>query len=75
MWPPKICQPLDKLEFDNHVGAAYGLLNNAYPIFCGGKSGSKHKMKYGIFFNNRSHNSFQLEVRIDKVFYEMARHK
>ena len=25
------------------------------------------KMKYGIFFNNCSHNSFQLEVRIDKV--------
>ena len=25
------------------------------------------KLKYGIFFNNCSHNSFQLEVRIDKV--------
>ena len=32
------------------------------------------KLKYGIIFNNSSHNSFQLEVRIDKVHMsEMAR--
>ena len=41
---------MDKLEFDNHIGAAYGLLNNAYPIFCGGKSGSKHKTEVWYFF-------------------------
>ena len=37
--PKKICEPLDKLEYNMHVGAAYGLLENAYPIFCGGRPG------------------------------------
>ena len=35
--PSKTCQPLEKLEFDMHTGAAYGLLDNSYPIFCGGQ--------------------------------------
>ncbi len=39
--PSKTCEPLDKLEYDLHIGAAYGLLDNAYPVFCGGKFGGK----------------------------------
>ena len=37
--PLRQCESLDKLEYDKHTGAAYGLLENAYPIFCGGKFG------------------------------------
>ena len=43
--PKKICDPLDKLEYNMHVGAAYGLLDNAYPIFCGGRTGGMEREK------------------------------
>ena len=44
----KVCQPLGKLEFELHTGAAYGLLNNSYPIFCGGKSLGKGAYTYDV---------------------------
>ena len=43
--PKKICEPLDNLEYNMHFGAAYGILDNAFPIFCGGRTGGIEREK------------------------------